>query len=871
VSALPTYTDLGEVNPGSGERPIGSIDAQPIARGYERMAAGIERAGQGLNQFGANLSEVGEMKSRYDFALAHGGFLSDMIGLNENTSRDLNYGPDGNGQDLSQRYTAQANTIRDKWAGTIGSGPMQQRFTESVAPQIAEGQAHADTRSFNLYRDHNVAATDTLGEDLGNKGIASTDPNVHAQVMDAYGNAVDANVQRGFITADQGVAKKRAFGANLATGLILQQAEAQNDPLGALNHIRAAPGSDDELVERELQIEGFNPNGGSTPGSSHAYGYGQFEPKTWLPLLKQLHPDLAKGRSDDELLAMRADPTLGREMTKALLQQNRSALQGAGVDPTAGNLYLAHFLGAGDAAKVLKADPNAPVKGLISDQSIAANQSILAGRTAGSVIAWANNKMGGYSAGQGSIYSFIPPEQRARLESTLLNDVQRKNAADLSGFKQQYQDSVAESFNTGTATKPLALEDFVRTYGPSNGPDEFKDYQAQLQLGTDKSRVANMAPADQKTLFDSYAPQPGAEGYAEQVKRQAVLGKAIEAAQKERDDDPAAFAVRNLPASKDAWNKLSTTLSDPSATDDDKRAAARTFASITDSDQRRVGIAPSDVQILPQSYVDSFNKQMTDAATSDNPQSRIGLIGKVQQEAQMWGDSWPQIMRQLAPSTQPIVRAIAAGADPTAMTRLLSLDPKTEKPADLLKQSDTVKAAALTSSLDAAMAPFRSTLVGTQLDRDFTPYYGMANQLAALYVRDGMGAPDAAQKAFGDLIGNRYDFKDTYRIPKSAGVDADQVQAGALAARTQLGSFNVKPAIDDLGLGAGNTADSLEKFGRDGKWVTAPDQSGLNLAYGDKFVRTSEGAPLTLSWAQLAALGKASHTVAGANVPGAAL
>ena len=875
MAQLPSAADLGQVNPGSGERPIGQINAEPIGRG-------IERLGQGIGQIGTGLGELTEAKGRYDFVLAHGGFLSDMIALNEATSHDLNYGPglDGEGN-LSQRYAANAAAIRDKWAASVGDPAMRARFVQNAAPQLAEGQARADNHAFGLYRDHQIAATDTLGEKLGTGAVSTDDPTVHGQAMDAYGNVIDALAGRGMITQDQAVAKKRAFGANLATGLLLQQAET--DPLGALNHIRATPGSDAELTERIIQLESSGRSGAvnTAGGLSHAMGLGQFEPGTWLPLIKQLHPEIAQGRSDAELLALRADPNLSREMTGALLAQNRGSLQAQGLEPTGGNLYLSHFLGAGGASAVLKANPNTPVAALLDPKVIAANPSVLAGKTAGSVTQWANDKMGGYAPGEGSIYSFIGPEQRARLEANLLNKLHAKVATDLSDFKQRYEDSVSEAYNTGAATTPLTQEDFVRTYGPDRGASAFQDYQGQLQLGTDVQSVSGLKPEEQDALLRSYEPKPG-DGYAAALKRQQILGNAVAQSNAERAKDPGAFAVRFLPAARDSWNTLATTLANPQATDADRNAAARDFVNKTTMEQQRVGIPADQIRVVPQYYVDSIGKSLSDSATSDDPQKRVGLIGQVQQQAAMWGDAWPQVMRQLAPQTQPLVRAIAAGADPVAMTRLLSLG-KDEKPAQLLKEQSEVKADALNKSIDQAMAPFLSSLVGRQRDRDYTGYYNLATQLGALYVRDGKSADDAAAQAFKDLIGSRYEFKDSWRMPKSSGVAVDDVQAGTVAARNiiaeggrtpiparRFSAFGIQPAVDDMTLGETNRSDSLTKFARDGKWVTAPDNSGLNLAYGDKFVRTENGAPLKLSWSDLAKLGgqqRAAITEAGAGVP----
>lgn len=853
---LPSAADLGQANPGSGERPVGQINAEPIARGYERLGAGLAQAGQGVG-------ELEQSKARYDFALAHGGFVSDMIGLNEKTSRDLNYGPDADGQDLSQRYETQAKVLRDKWGAGVGNPAMRQLFTERTNENIAEGQARADTHAFGLYRDHQVAAADTLGEDLGNKAVATDDPKVHQQVMDAYGGAVDGLAGRGMITQDQAVAKKRAFGGNLAHGLLLQQ--AQTDPQGALNHIRAAPGSDAELVERFIQVEsGGDPN--AKDPNSTAAGLASFTAPTWLDLIKSQHPELAKGRSDQDLLALRADPGLQREMTGALIAQNRASLQRQGLEPSAGNLYLSHFLGAGGAAALLKAKPDTPVSELLDPKAIAANPGILAGRTAGSVEKWAGDKMGGYSPGEGSIYSFIPPAQRAQLEARLSQMSATKRVSDRVAFQADQQDAESEALNTGDVKNPIAQERFIAEYGPTDGPRRFQDYDVKVQTGKTIAGFAQMTPGERQSAIESLTPTPGEPGEAVKWQAKKVAEEAASRLEHEIKTDPAAFAQRRLPAVQDAWANLQGSMSGQNTMMTPENAA-RAYVATTAMEQRRVGIAPGDQRILPEAYVKSFDKEISAAADSDNPQSRVGLIARVQQEARLWGDHWPAVMRELAPTAQPIVRTIAAGADPAAMTRLLSLS-KDETPKKIVGESDA-KFADLGKALNTEMQPFLGTLVGSQKDRDYPGYYGLAEKLTALGMRDGKSADVAAHDAFNALVGNRYDFRDTFRIPKSSGVSADDVQHGAYAARGALAELGVKPAVDDIGL-SDNRGDSLAKFGRDGAWVTAPDNSGLNLVYGDKFVRREgDGKPLLLPWADLAARGKGNFNAAIAAAPAA--
>ncbi len=122
--------------------------------------------------------------------------------------------------------------------------------------------------------------------------------------------------------------------------------------------------------------------------------YGRYQPikSTWLNWWKQRYPN--SPLSDDQILAKRADGALQEVFMDDFSAANARALRNAGLPETAENLYLAHFLGATDAARVLTADPDMPIAGLVRGKSIAANRSILEGKTAGEVRQWSARKMG---------------------------------------------------------------------------------------------------------------------------------------------------------------------------------------------------------------------------------------------------------------------------------------------------------------------------------------------------------------------------------------------------------------------------------------------------------------------------------------------
>lgn len=156
----------------------------------------------------------------------------------------------------------------------------------------------------------------------------------------------------------------------------------------------AAPAVGDAQAMRTAQIEGM----GKNPMSS-AQGLHQFIDSTFIGTAKKVFPELAN-KSPAEILALRGTKLADGTPIESALEQrfrtdNIASLTSAGIQPTPGNTYLAHFLGAGGARSVLGADPSTPVSQLLSPEAIAANKSVLEGKTAGEVAAWAASKFGG--------------------------------------------------------------------------------------------------------------------------------------------------------------------------------------------------------------------------------------------------------------------------------------------------------------------------------------------------------------------------------------------------------------------------------------------------------------------------------------------
>ena len=148
---------------------------------------------------------------------------------------------------------------------------------------------------------------------------------------------------------------------------------------GAIQDAATTTGAGFSYLLATAKIEsGLNPE--IKAKTSSATGLFQFIEQTWLQTMKESGAELGYGRyaaaiertssgrhvvSDpalrSEILNLRKDPTANAVMAGALTRQNANRLRAKiGRDPTEGELYIAHFLGAGGAAKLINAAAKNP-------------------------------------------------------------------------------------------------------------------------------------------------------------------------------------------------------------------------------------------------------------------------------------------------------------------------------------------------------------------------------------------------------------------------------------------------------------------------------------------------------------------------------
>jgi soluble lytic murein transglycosylase-like protein len=129
--------------------------------------------------------------------------------------------------------------------------------------------------------------------------------------------------------------------------------------------------------------------------NSTATGLFQFTEGTWLDTVKKYGSAAGintQGMSRAEILNLRNDPRASAIMGAFYIRDGQRAT-GA---QTGGGMYLAHLLGPGGARAVLNANPNTPISQLVDSKAYSSNAKLFdQTRTAGGLLNWANNKIGG--------------------------------------------------------------------------------------------------------------------------------------------------------------------------------------------------------------------------------------------------------------------------------------------------------------------------------------------------------------------------------------------------------------------------------------------------------------------------------------------
>ena len=319
----------------------------------------------------------------------------------------------------------------------------------------------------------------------------------------------------------------------------------------------------DYLLATAQRESSLNPS--AKAGTSSATGLFQFIEQTWLGVMKSTGPKLGLSSYADAIttradgthtvsdpatrqaiLDLRRDPRVSATLAGALTQRNREALGAAlGREPSSGDLYAAHVLGARGAATLIGSAQASPARAAALDlpEAAAANKSLFydrAGRPRSSSELYAllaTATSGAATPVATATASAEPPTAYASLEGGLrtLFQTDRRQGAISDGVAKLWQGRAA-----GAGTARAAPSYFPRS--------DAADTAEAPPLATEAAPAAAAAAQAAPTLVPLPPRRPaGLSGATTTPTAMALTGPPAAPAPKNVLFDLSSYRLRNGP------------------------------------------------------------------------------------------------------------------------------------------------------------------------------------------------------------------------------------------------------------------------------------------------------------------------------------
>ncbi|MGR9413175.1 lytic transglycosylase domain-containing protein [Rhizobium leguminosarum] len=675
---------------------------------------------------------------------------------------------DGDYSTFKQRAPKQTGEIVTKAADLIRDPQMRERWKIGAQTDAARVNDSIGDKAHNLGKQAETVAFDDALET--NRRIyvdPNTSEDAKAKARADIDGAIATGEQSGLLTPAQAAARRDQYIKN--ADFNRAKLEVERDPS------KFTPGN---VVDKIIGAESGGNANAKNPNSS-ATGAGQFIDSTWLATVKSHRPDLFQGRSAAEVLELRNDKALSREMTSYLANDNADFLRNQGVNPNGGDIYLAHFLGPAGAARVIKADPGATVESVVGQDVVNANP-FLKGMTANDVRSWSAKKMGSEAP---AYFKNLSPEE----QQVVYNQAEtrrREIAVEQRGnIETVIQNAPAAIQNTGTYDGAVpSRTEFMDAYGPQDGSERYNKFSAALDVSQQAYNFRTMSAEDIQSTVNEAKPVSSGNDAAIETARYDMLSKAAESTLAARKADPSTYAQQAFPNVARAWDDASTTGNYQAA------------MNVTAQAQQQLGI--KDMKLLPKQVADSAAVAFNNPDATDD--QRLGAVNSL-----IFSTADPKqrqaVFKQLVDAgvpamTEGAIEAAARG-DTGAAKRLMQA---ALTDASKLPKSGDIKPADIDSALYSNVwAP------GTIGDATYGVGYGDASSLeraqrggelmkkaVQLRVSQGQDLESAVSGASKDLFGDKKVYDGSWSVhanlPVPSDTDETTLSNGLDAAKTSF-------------------------------------------------------------------------------------
>jgi hypothetical protein len=226
-------------------------------------------------------------------------------------------------------------------------------------------------------------------------------------------------------------------------------------------------------------------------------------------------------------------------------------------------------------------------------------------------------------------------------------------------------------------------------------------------------------------------------------------------------------------------------------------------------------------------------------------------------QADIWGSYWPNVYAELAPKLPPAALVVGSGLRPDVaeiLARTANL--KTEELTDGLEKGAVESIRTEVNSLSSSDF-MKSMMYSVGGEKTYSVFQNQIERLAYIYHKRGMSESEAADTAYNDIIGSKYEFvyndRQTtipYRVPLDRDVSKISSTASDYLAKGDLSSLDIGRVFGKTGEFADKKA-FYENIRNNGYWVTSNMEDGLSLYINGRVAMNKDGSEFKLTWDQL--------------------
>lgn len=364
--------------------------------------------------------------------------------------------------------------------------------------------------------------------------------------------------------------------------------------------------------------------------------------------------------------------------------------------------------------------------------------------------------------------------------------------------------------------------------------------------------VAFTSPGEDQATIENYRQKASGQNAAQFAQQGAAMQQAIAAKYREINQDPALYVMRNDP---EVARLLTEGAQDP--------ALFRQGLARMNELQAKLG-----VQSWNRAYLGATAASQMAASIAAAPPEQAA--NEIENMRNRYGGYFPAVVSELEAAKMPPAFVTLARMDrpedsvPRAnLATANQIGP--EKMKSVLGES---RSKAIHDKVLSAVEEYSPALSrqGTYANRLLAADVQSVNNLALFYAQQGQSDGDAAKRAYNEVIGNRYDFNDTWLAPKGLGAQSRDA-ANAIISKLSPSDFAPEKGGDPALSEDYRRNAAYQEARRNGVWVNTPGGDGLVLISPRGPILRADGSPIQFMFKDAATLARDVPMDLGTGAP----